>query len=134
VRDPDKILREAARTLDFGRPVALMLVAVLHFIGEDDDPYDVVARLVDALPSGSYLVMSHVTGESFGERETADIAAGRYGRFFPRTREQIFRFVDGLELVPPGIVSSAQWRAENEPEPRPTVADTATYSVVARVP
>jgi S-adenosyl methyltransferase len=134
VRDPDKIVREAARTLDFGRPVALMLVAVLHFIGDDDDPYDVVARLVDALPSGSYLVMSHVTGEFFSEKEMADIAAGRYGPFFPRSREQILRFFDGLELLPPGIVSSAHWRAENEPEPRPTVADTATYSAVARVP
>ncbi len=134
LREPDKILREAARTLDFRRPVALMLVAVMHFVGDSDDPYGVVARLVDALPSGSYLVISHVTGEYFGEKEMADIAAGRYGPFFPRTREQILRFFDGLELLPPGIVSAAEWRAENEPEPRPTAAATATYSAVARVP
>jgi hypothetical protein len=134
VRESGKIVKEAARTLDFGRPVALMLVAVLHFIAADDDPYDIVARLVDALPPGSYLVMSHATGEYLAEREIADIAAGRYGPFWPRTYKQFARFFDGLRLLPPGIVSAAQWRAENEPHPRPTVADTATYSAVARVP
>jgi hypothetical protein len=133
VRESGKILKEAARTLDFDQPVALMLVAVLHFIPDDDDPYGIVARLVGALPSGSYLVMSHATGEYFGDRETADIAAGRYGPFWPRTHEQFARFFDGLRLLPPGIVSAANWRAEHEPQPRPTVADTATYSAVARV-
>jgi S-adenosyl methyltransferase len=133
VREPDTILREAARTLDFTQPVALVLVAVLHFIRDDDDPYGVVARLVDALPSGSYLVMSHATGEYFGKKEIADIAAGLYGPFWPPTREQFGRFFEGLELLPPGIVSAAHWRAENEPQPRPTSADTATYSAVARV-
>jgi hypothetical protein len=134
VRAPDKILHEAAQTLHFDQPVALILVAVLHFIRDEDDPYGIVARLVDALPSGSYLVMSHATGDYFGENEIADIAAGRYGPFFPRAHEQIAQFFDGLELLPPGIVSVAQWRAENEPQPRPTVADTAAYGAVARVP
>jgi hypothetical protein len=134
VRESAKILKEAARTLDLAQPVALMLVAVLHFIPDDDDPCGIVARLVDALPSGSYLVMSHATGEYFGDREIADIAAGRYGPFWPRTHEQFARFFDGLQLLPPGIVSAAHWRAENEPQPRPTAAETAAYCAVARVP
>lgn len=133
VRTPDKILQEAARTLDFSRPVALMLVATLHFIPDDDDPYGIVARLFDALPSDSYLVMSHATGEYWNEETIAAIAAGRYGPFWPRTREQFGRFFDGLEFLPPGIVSTGQWRAENELQPRPTTADTATYGAVARV-
>ncbi len=58
-RDPGAILTSAAQTLDFARPVALMLLIIVHLIGDDDDPYGIVARLVDALPSGSYLVLAH---------------------------------------------------------------------------
>jgi S-adenosyl methyltransferase len=133
VRQPDNILQEAARTLDFNQPVALMLVAVLHFIAEDEDPYSIVARLVDTLAPGSYLVMSHATGEYLDAKTLAGFAAGPAAISF-RTREQFARFFDGLELLPPGIASAAEWRAEDEPQPRPTAADTATYCAVARVP
>jgi S-adenosyl methyltransferase len=132
-REPDKILHEAARTLDFGQPVALMLVAVLHFITEDENPYGVVARLVDALAPGSYLVMSHATGDYLDAKTLAGFSAGPATISF-RTREQFATFFDGLELLPPGVVSAAQWRAEDESQPRPTAADTATYCAVARVP
>jgi hypothetical protein len=134
VRSPDAILQEAARTLDFSQPIALLLLAVLHFIPDDDDPHGVVARLVSAMPSNSFLVMSHATSDFLTEKDVAAIAAGRYGPFLPRPREQFARFFDGLELLPPGIVSASEWRAENEPQPRPTAAETATYTAVARIP
>jgi hypothetical protein len=133
VREPDKILREAARTLDFSQPIALMLVAVLHFIAEDDDPYGIVARLLNSLAPGSYLVMSHATGEYLDAKTLAGFSASPAAPSF-RTREQFGRFFEGLVLLPPGIVSAAEWRAENEPQPRPTAADTATHCAVARLP
>lgn len=132
VRDPDTILQEAARTLDFSQPVALMLVAVLHFVPESDDPYGIVARLVDALAPGSYLVMSHATGDYLDARTLAGFSSAPAAPSF-RTREQFGRFFERLELLPPGIVSAAEWQAEDEPQPRPTAEDTATYSAVARV-
>lgn len=133
LREPDKILQEAVRTLDFSQPVALMLVAVLHFITEDEDPCGIVARLVDTLAPGSYLVMSHATGDYLDAKTLAGFTAGPAAISF-RTREQFGRFFDGLEPVPPGVVSAAEWRAEDEPQPRLTAADTATYCAVAQIP
>ena len=133
-RTPDKILEAAARTLDFGQPTVLMLVAILHFISPADDPYGIVARLVGALAPGSYLVLSHATSDYPDEKHLAAIAAGRFGSLWPRSREQVARFFDGLELLPPGIGSVAHWHADNEPQPRPTAAETATHCAVARIP
>jgi hypothetical protein len=116
LRDPDTILAEAARTIDFGRPVALMLLAVLQFILDEQDPYGLVSRLVAALPSGSYLVISHPTddfnpnrGESmkvYNER-SADQAV-------VRDKAATARFFDGLELLEPGVVPVAQWRPDSD--------------------
>jgi hypothetical protein len=136
LRDTDKILGDpdVRHTLDFSRPVALMLVAIMHFIPDDDDPYGIVARLVDALPAGSYLVVSHATGDFWTPETIADIEAGRYGAFWPRTRDEFARFFDGLEAASPGMVSIAEWRAANEPQPRPTAAESYAYGAVAHVP
>jgi hypothetical protein len=135
VREPGKILDhpELLRTLDFSRPIALVLTAVLHFVSDEYDPYGIVARLVDALPAGSYLVMSHATNDFLTEEEAAAIAAGRYGPFFGRSEAEFTRFFEGMELVEPGIVSVAEWRAEDEVQPRPTPAEAYTYCAVARV-
>jgi hypothetical protein len=139
LREPEKILNhpDLLRTLDLSQPAGLLLVAILHFIMDADDPYGVVGRLVGAMPSGSHLVVSHVTAdpmppEVFARIDAANAAAGIPFRF--RTREEFARFLDGLEPVPPGIQSIAKWRAEDEPQPRPSVADTATYGAVARIP
>jgi hypothetical protein len=134
VRNPDQILEEAARTLDFGQPVALLLVAVLHFIAPDEDPYGIVARLVGSLAPGSHLVISHGTSDYLEESHLAEIASGRHGPFWPRSRAQIARFLDGLELLPPGISSVVHWRADNESQPRLTAAETMSYCAVARIP
>ena len=135
LRDPGKILTHPRLldTLDFSRPVALMLAAVLHFIPDEADPYAIVARLVGALPQGSYLVLSHATNDFLTPEEVAEIVAGKYGPFFARSETEFARFIEGFELVPPGIVSVAQWRAAAEPQPRPTAADAYTYCAVARV-
>ena len=141
LRDPEKILHrpDAARTLDLGQPVALMLVAILHFVGEAEDPYGVVRRLLAELPPGSYLAASHATYDQL----PADVAeAARVatrdgnppGGINLRSRDDFARFFDGLELVEPGVVSVAQWRAETEPQPRPTVDEVSMYGAVARKP
>jgi hypothetical protein len=135
LREPDKIISNAELQgiLDFSRPVALMLAAILHFIKDEDDPYGIVARLVGTLPEGSYLVMSHATNDFLAPAEAAEIVAGRYGPFFARSEAEFARFFEGFELVPPGIASVAEWRAEAEPQPRPTAAEAYTYCAVARV-
>jgi O-methyltransferase involved in polyketide biosynthesis len=112
LRDTDTILADAARTLDFTQPVAVILIAVLHFIPDADDPYQVVARLMAALPSGSYLVMAHAASDIAPEA-SAEMAR-RYNAMSsasitPRTREQVARFFDGLEMVPPGLVPIGEW-------------------------
>ena len=117
LRDPGKILDDPRLldTLDFSRPIALMLAAILHFIPDEEDPYGIVARLVDALPEGSYLVLSHATNDFLSPEEVAEIVAGRFGAFFARSETEFARYFEGFELVPPGIVSVAQWRAAAEP-------------------
>jgi hypothetical protein len=135
LREPDKIISNAELQgiLDLSRPVGLMLAAILHFIPDEDDPYGIVARLVGALPEGSYLVMSHATNDFLAPEEAAEIVAGRYGPFFARSEAEFARFFEGFELVSPGIASVAEWRAEAEPQPRPTAAEAYTYCAVARV-
>jgi hypothetical protein len=135
LRDPDRIIGdvELQAVFDFSRPVALVLAAILHFIPDEADPSGIVARLVGALPEGSYLVMSHATNDFLAREEVAEITAGRYGPFFARGEAEFARFFEGSELVSPGIVSVAEWRAGAEPQPRPTAAEAYTYCAVGKV-
>jgi SAM-dependent methyltransferase len=116
LRDPAAILATAARGLiDFSQPAGLLLVAVLHFVGDSDDPWRIVATLRDALAPGSYLVLSHATNESRPELvhaaekvyQNSAPAAGR-----TRSRAEILRFFDGFDLVDPGLVYVPQWRPD----------------------
>jgi S-adenosyl methyltransferase len=121
LRQPDKILREAARTLDFGRPVAVMLIAVMHLIVDADNPYEIVGRLKAAMTPGSYLALSQVASDI--ETEQVAEARRRYNSLARetqqhRTRAEVTRFFDGLELVPPGVVPVPQWRPGSELEAR----------------
>jgi hypothetical protein len=136
LRNPQQILDspELRRTLDLAQPVALMLLAILHFIPEQDDPYAIVNRLVSVLPAGSYLVASHATSDYLPPELVADIAGGRHGEGRLRTKTEFTRFFDGLELVPPGVVPVAEWRADDEPQPRPSAAETGMYAGAARIP
>jgi SAM-dependent methyltransferase len=125
----DPILRD---TLDLDQPVALMLVATLHFLADDDVAYSVVRALVDALAPGSYLVISHATHDLMPAE--VDQRLGRVpgrGSFTPRTRDQVARFGAGLELLAPGLTITSEWRPDPEDD-LPDPADVAAYAMVAR--
>ena len=116
LRYPDALLKLPAVTdhLDFSRPVAVLLLAILHFISDDDDPAGIIGRLRDALAPGSYLALTHVSDELVADKEAARRAAAAYekanARAWPRSREQILRFFDGFDLVEPGLVCKPRWR------------------------
>ncbi|MGK5683950.1 SAM-dependent methyltransferase [Actinoplanes sp. URMC 104] len=136
VRDPEKILADPAvrSTLDWSRPIALQLVAIMHFVEDHEDPYGIVSRLVAALPAGSYLMLSHATFDPLDAETIAAMNAINENikpRFCPRTLAEVSRFFTGLELLEPGIVSVSDWRPE--PGPRPTAAEATGYGAVARV-
>jgi hypothetical protein len=112
-REPEKILAEAARTLDFSKPVAVLLISLLHLIPDADQPRRIVETLVSAVPPGSYLALTHMASDLMPER-TADIR-DRLNRALPeqhtfRTREQVARFFGDLDIVPPGVVRLPEWR------------------------
>jgi SAM-dependent methyltransferase len=142
LRDPAAILNNPnlRRTIDFGEPVALMVVAVMHFIEDADDPYGHIAELVAALPPGSYLAMSHGTRDFMSNetRENFDSWAEREkGRnrdsARPRDKAEFARFFDGMEFVEPGIVAVSDWRSRLPPDQRAAGSDTAIYAAVARI-
>jgi hypothetical protein len=123
LRDPAAILNHP-RTLeliDFRQPLAVLLVAILHFIGASDDPYGIVGSLCEALPAGSYVVISHalegmLRGDSAGKVEQQykkNVATGAT----LRDREEILRFFTGLELVEPGLVHVPDWRPDEPGSP-----------------
>jgi hypothetical protein len=119
LEDTGAILSEAARTLDLARPTAVMLLAILQFIPAEADPYALVARLMDAMPPGSFLVISHPTAD-FSPEEAAD-SIGRYNDQVAvsatlRSRDETMRFFDGLELVDPGVVGTSMWRPDSDEE------------------
>jgi S-adenosyl methyltransferase len=120
VRDTSAILKTAGRTLDFDQPVAVMLLMIMHLIPDSDDPYGTVARLLDAVPSGSYLVLSHPASDI--DTAAAARATQRYNKLVTtpqtrRSRADVTRFFDGLELLDPGVVQTDQWRPEPGADP-----------------
>jgi hypothetical protein len=135
LRRPESILGtpELTGLLDLERPVALMLIAVLMLVGDDDDPYAKVATLRDALPSGSYLALTHPTQEFDPEAMGAVTAAATQGgmTFAPRVQAEVARFMGDWELVEPGVVPVRAWRPEQEPaDPR----SAYYWAAVARKP
>jgi len=114
LRDTDTILDQASQLLDFTRPVAVMLVLILHAIPDSDNPYAIVARLMDAVPSGSYLAIS-LQGSELVDPDTQarlDDISGRMVQqdFTFRSNEQVMRFFEGADLVEPGLVRVEEWR------------------------
>ncbi len=112
LRDTGTILKQAANTLDFSQPVAIMLIAVLHFISDADDPYRIVDTLMDAVPSGSYLVLAHGASDIL-PTTTAEMSE-RYNELsavslYLRSQEEIARFFHGLEMVEPGLAPLSRW-------------------------
>jgi len=136
LREPDKILATAARTLDFTKPVALMLLGIVHHIPDTQQAYSIVGHLVAALAPGSFLTINHSTSAVHGAAMEEAVAHwNRVGTpsMTLRTPEQIARFFDGLDLLPPGVVSCSRWR----PDPSPTgdqPAEVDEFCGVARKP
>jgi SAM-dependent methyltransferase len=117
LRDREKVLEEASRVLDLSRPYALLMAAVLHFIPDSDRPHELVAGYRDALPPGSYLLISHVTGDTRPTSSAGAAAAYRNTRNPATLRpvEEIASFFGDLELVSPGLVPVPLWRPETAP-------------------
>ncbi len=137
LRDPDAILAAAAKTLDFDRPIALMLMGIAGYLGNDEEPYAIVGRLMDALPSGSYLAMwdgvNVVTGEALEQaQEDFNEGDGAPAPYTLRSREEFSAFFDGLELVEPGVVSIPLWRPD--PDPFASLEEVDALCGVARKP
>ena len=110
-----------------------MLIAVLHLIPDEDDPWRIVASFMDAVPSGSYLVLSHPARDVEAERSAKaarPLQPARSGADAPAYRDEVARFLDGLEIAEPGLVQMHQWR----PEASDPAAPSSGYAVVARKP
>ena len=137
LRNPDNILRAAADmgALDLGQPVCLVLAAVVHFIPELTEAQQVVRMLVDAVPTGSYLVLSHGTPDFVTEAEAAEYermyAAGEAAAR-TRTKADIETFFDGLDVLTPGFVAVSDWRPDDLASDRPKPEHVGLYGVVAQ--
>jgi SAM-dependent methyltransferase len=123
LRKPREILAspEVERLIDRNRPVALLLVAILHFVEEEDDPYGAVAELRDALAPGSLLILTHASYEGIplpAERAagTVDVYKDIRNPLIMRSRDEIARFFEGYDMVEPGLVSMPHWRPQTAPE------------------
>jgi hypothetical protein len=113
IRDPETILSRASGTLDLTQPVGLVLVAILHFLSDDEDAYGIVAELMGSLPSGSYLVASHLAGDVKPDEMRAvydRLSEMTAERFVLRSRAEVARFFEGLDLVDPGLVFVSEWQ------------------------
>ncbi len=138
LRNPESILGDPAvrEVLDFSQPVALMLIAVLHFIPDEDKPGEIIATLLDALPPGSYLAATHLS-EEHSRGSVASITSSTSASSVPgqlRDSDVFARLAfTGLELVPPGVVLVSEWRPD-KPGPRPTPAEVDIYGGVGRKP
>ncbi|GAA2661420.1 SAM-dependent methyltransferase [Paractinoplanes durhamensis] len=136
LRNPEKILAEAG-LLDLTKPVGLVLVAVLHFLADQEQARDIVRTLLAALPSGSHLVISCATTDFLTPELKANWDESlRTGRsdVHPRTRAEFDEFLTGLEVLDPGVVAISEWRPEPDAEERPTPLEASLFGVVARKP
>ena len=134
LRDPDAILAAAADTLDFTKPVAVMLIAVMHFVGDDAQASAIMRRLTAACAPGSYVALSHAA---------SDIDAAQMAEMVRRLNEStaekttlrdragVTRLFDGLELVGPGVIRAAEWRPDTDLE---AASPAALWGGVARKP
>src|SRR6201996_155789 len=132
-RDPEKILRGAERMLDLSQPVGVMLIAILHLVNDEDNPQQIVDRLMEAVAPGSYLAITHVPSDMQASMGVV-AAAERVNRLMaqrinPRRRADVTQFFNGLELLPPGVVPIQEWRPDTAEE---GAARAAMWGGVAR--
>jgi S-adenosyl methyltransferase len=135
LRDPARIVAEAGATLDFTRPVAVMLIAVLHHIADSDDPYGIVGQLRAAVPPGSYLAISHPARDI--QTEAVSEVARRYNAMVPagqtrRDHDEVLRFFGDWDLLDPGVTQTPLWRPDSR---QPAMAGPVPmWAGVARKP
>jgi hypothetical protein len=135
LRDPEKILNAATMTLNFDQPVAIMLLGILNFVVDDEEAYPIVAKLVDAVPSGSYLAIAHPTMEVNPEAVEEAMRQWNASGAAPitaRSHDEIARFFTGLEVLDPGIVTCSQWRPD--PDHPGIDVPVSEFGAVARKP
>ncbi|SDG33753.1 S-adenosyl methyltransferase [Lentzea fradiae] len=134
LRATSAVLEGARETLDFSRPIGVLIIAALHFVPDSDSPYQAVAEYVENLPSGSYLAITHATLDNLTDAERAE--AARVSKIYnrsdnalsPRTHAEVTRFFDGLDLLEPGVVAVNEWRPDSYED------HTGIYGAVARKP
>lgn len=134
LREPERILEAAGELLDFGRPVALLLVAILHFFEDADEPRRLVETLTAALPPGSHLIASHMTdiGDPAGVGAAVRAYRERGMHMQPRDHDEFHALAfAGLDLVEPGIVGLSEWRPTEPNEPHASMAEVAGWGGVA---
>ncbi|GAA1019852.1 hypothetical protein Aple_061460 [Acrocarpospora pleiomorpha] len=123
LRDPDAILNhpDTRAQIDFDQPMAILLVAVLHFIDDETDPYAIVAHLRDAMAPGSYLVINHATADARPDNAggARDVYKNTKYPATHRSRDQIERFFDGVHLIDPGLVFVSEWRPDTKTDITP---------------
>jgi SAM-dependent methyltransferase len=128
VRRPVEILEHARKLLDFSRPVSLSLIALLHFVPDEDDPYGITRTLLDALAPGSCLVLSHLTGDFLTEEQNRIAEYRSSGiNLRPRTRAEVERFFEGLGLVEPGLVT--HWYKDTPAPPNGSGTDLLYFGI-----
>ena len=133
LRDPAKILAEATVLLDFSQPVAVLLAGVLHFLPDSDEPGEVVRQLRDGLAPGSYLLISHATGDGQPpEVREAQQLTSRAAEITLRTNAEIATYFGPFTLVEPGLVRVGRWRPDPSDEPDPHPERVAGYAGVGR--
>jgi hypothetical protein len=135
VRFPRDLMRmpTVRKQIDFDKPAAVLLVAVLHFVADSDGPRSIVRCITDHPAPGSYLVISHVTGDQTPAEaidRARDIYGTAYVRGAARTRDDIEGFFGGLDLIPPGVTDAARWRSRRRVTPRPALF----YAGIGRKP
>ncbi|HWG15608.1 MAG TPA: SAM-dependent methyltransferase [Streptosporangiaceae bacterium] len=137
LRRPEDILADPdlRALIDFEEPVAVLLVAILHFIPDSDNPAAVIRKLMEPFPRGSYLVVSHGTADAVpGVNDAAAVYRQSTSSAHVRSREHIQRLISGLDLVKPGIVWLPEWRPDPGTELPANPADAYFYALVARKP
>jgi hypothetical protein len=134
LRDPDTVLNhpETRRMLDLSKPIALLVVAVVHFVPDSDDPAGVIARYREALPAGSYLAFSHVSGDTLvNVAKAAELYRNSQNPAYLRTKAQISGMLKGFDLVEPGLVFVPEWRP-NSPEDAEDAQRCSFYGAVGQ--
>jgi hypothetical protein len=132
IREPEKILNTAAEVLDFTEPVAVVLMAVLQFVPDEDDPHGIVRRLLAAVPAGSYLVISHPAADIQAAAMAGmarSLNALMAQRVKPRSKDAVTAFFDGLDLLEPGVVRCPEWRPDR---PEDAAGKSTMWGGVAR--